>query len=161
LLRQEVASMDPDIPLTNIRTMDENLAMWRWSHRVFGTMFAAFAGIAVVMAAVGLYGVTAYAVAQRRHELGIRMALGAHQRQVWSLVLRRGITQLAIGLVLGLAGALGVGQLLQSLLVQTDPADPVTLVSVTALLIVVAVVACVWPARRATRLDPLEALRCE
>ncbi len=161
LLRQEVASMDPDIPLTNIRTMDENLALWRWSHRVFGTMFAVFAGIAVVMAAVGLYGVTAYAVAQRRHEIGIRMALGAHARQVWLLVLRRGVTQLAIGLTIGLAGALGVGRLLQSFLVQTEPADPVTLLSVSALIVFVALVACVWPASRATRVDPLVALRYE
>jgi len=161
LLRQEVASMDPDIPLTNIRTMDENLALWRWSHRVFGTMFTIFAGVAVVMAAVGLYGVTAYAVAQRRHEIGIRIALGAHQRQVWALVLRRGVTQLSIGLVIGLAGALGVGRLLQSLLVQTEPADPFTLLSVSALLVLVALAACVWPARRATRVDPLVALRYE
>ena len=161
LLRQEVASMDPDIPLTNIRTMDENLALWSWSHRVFGTMFAIFAGIAIVMAAVGLYGVTAYAVAQRRHEIGIRMALGAHARQVWLLVLRRGVTQLAIGLTIGLAGALGVGRLLQSFLVQTEPADPVTLLSVSALIVFVALVACVWPASRATRVDPLVALRYE
>jgi predicted permease len=161
LLRQEVAAMDPDIPLTNIRTMDENLARTRWSHRVFGTMFAVFAAIAMVLAAVGLYGVTAYSVAQRRQEIGIRMAIGAQPGQVWWLVLQRGVFQLTIGLIIGMAGALGVGRVLESQLVRTEPADPVTLAFVSAVLIVVAIAACFWPAHRATRLDPVKALRYE
>ena len=161
LLRAEVAALDSDIPLRNIRTMDENLALWRWSYRVFGTMFAVFAVIAMVMAAVGLYGVTAYSVAQRRQEIAIRMALGAQQREVSWLVVRRGLVQLAIGLLAGLAGALGVGRLLESLLVQTEPTDPTTLASVTGLLVVVALAACLWPARRAARVDSLVALRYE
>ena len=161
LLRQEVAALDSDIPLTNIRTMDENLARFRWSHRIFGTMFAIFAAIALVLAAVGLYGVTSYSVAQRRQEIGIRMALGAQQAQVWSLVLRRGLTQLAVGLALGLVGALAVGRLMESLLVRTEPGDPTTLVAVGLLLVIVAVAACLGPARRATRLDPVQALRYE
>jgi predicted permease len=161
LLRQEIAAMDPDVPVTNIQTLDEILARSRWSQRIFGTMFSIFAIIAIVLAAVGLYGVTAYSVAQRTQEIGIRMALGAERQQVWWLVLRRGIVQLAIGLVLGLAGALGVGRLLQSLLVGTGPADAVTLVSVSLVLVTVGVAACVWPARRATRLDPVKALRYE
>ena len=161
LLRQEIAAMDPDVPLTNIRTMDEILARSRWPQRTFGTMFAVFAGIAIVLAAVGVYGVTAYSVAQRTQEIGIRMALGAERKQVWWLILRRGIFQLATGLVLGLAGALGVGRLLQTLLVGTEPADPVTLVIICLVLITVAVAASVWPARRATQLDPVKALRYE
>jgi putative ABC transport system permease protein len=124
-------------------------------------MFAIFAGIAVVLAAVGLYGVTSYSVVQRRQEIGIRMALGAQQRQVSWLVLRGGIAQLSAGLALGLAGALAVGRLMESLLVRTEPADPVTLVSVGLLLVIVSVVACLWPARRAARVDPLVALRYE
>jgi putative ABC transport system permease protein len=161
LLRREIGAMDADIPLTNIRTLDETLARSRWPQRVFGTMFSTFAIIAVVLAAVGLYGVTAYSVSQRTQEIGIRMALGADTSQVRWLVLRRGIFQLGIGLTLGLAGAFGVGKLLQSLLVQTGPADPVTLLSISAVLTTVGVAACVWPARRAARLDPVKALRYE
>jgi len=161
LLRQEIAAMDPDVPVTNIRTMDEILARNRWPQRIFGTMFLVFAVIAIVLAAVGLYSVTAYSVAQRTQEIGIRMALGAEARQVRWLILRRGLIELAAGLFLGLAAALGTGRLLQGMLVGTGPADPATLMSISAVLVTVAVMACVWPARRATRLDPVKALRYE
>ena len=114
-----------------------------------------------MLAAVGLFAVTAYSVTQRIQEIGIRMALGAQAKQVSWLILRRGLIQLAIGLALGLAGALGVGRLLQSLLFQTGSADPLTLVSITILLIVIAVTACLWPAWQATRLNPVTALRYE
>ncbi len=159
LLRQEISAMDPDVPVTNIRTMDEILAQARWPQRVFGTMFLVFAIIAIVLAAVGLYSVTAYSVAQRTQEIGIRMALGAEGSQVRWLILRRGILQVAIGLTLGLAAALGTGRLLQGMLVGTGPADILTLVSISVVLVVVASMACFWPARRATRLDPVKALR--
>ena len=158
-LRQEISAMDPDVPVTNIRTMDEILARNRWPQRTFGTMFLVFAVIAIVLAAVGLYSVTAYSVAQRTQEIGIRMALGAEGQQVRWLILRRGMIQLSIGLTLGLAGALGVGRLLQGLLVGTGPTDAVTLVAISLVLVTVAAMACFWPARRATRLDPVKALR--
>ena len=161
LLRQEVSAMDPDVPVTNIRTMDEILARNRWPQRTFGTMFLAFAIIAIVLAAVGLYSVTAYSVSQRTQEIGIRMALGAEGEQVRWLILRRGLIQLAVGLALGLGGALGTGRLLQGMLVGTGPADAVTLVVISFVLVSVAVMACFWPARRATRLDPVKALRYE
>ena len=151
--------MDPDVPVTNIRTMDEILVQSRWPQRVFGTMFLAFAVIAIVLAAVGLYSVTAYSVAQRTQEIGIRMALGAEGKQVRWLILRRGIIQVAVGLTLGLAAALGTGRLLQGMLVGTGPADVLTLVTISVVLVIVAVMACFWPARRATRLDPVKALR--
>jgi ABC-type antimicrobial peptide transport system permease subunit len=159
LLRQEISAMDPDVPVTNIRTMDEILARNRWPQRVFGTMFLVFAIIAIVLAAVGLYSVTAYSVAQRTQEIGIRMALGAEGEQVRWLILRRGMIQVGVGLTLGLAAALGTGRLLQGMLVGTGPADVVTLVSISVVLVIVAAMACFWPARRATRLDPVKALR--
>ena len=124
-------------------------------------MFAIFAVIALVLSAVGLYAITAYSVTQRTQEIGVRMALGAQPKQVWWLIARRAFVQLAIGLAIGMPGAFGVGMVLQSLLVQTSPSDPTTLISIAMLLIAVAVTACYWPARRATRLDPLVALRYE
>ncbi|HEY1909626.1 MAG TPA: ABC transporter permease [Vicinamibacterales bacterium] len=160
-LREEVRRLDADLPLFDIHTMNEQLARQRWSFRIFGTMFGIFAVIALALSAVGLYAVTAYSVAQRTQEIGVRMALGAQASQVWWLILRRSFAQLAIGLGIGLAGALGVGKLLQSLLVQTGTRDPITLGSIAALLVVVSVAACVLPARRATRLDPIAALRYE
>jgi putative ABC transport system permease protein len=161
LLRQEMRALDPDMPLFNIRTMDDNLARQRWPFRVFGTMFAAFAVIALVLSAVGLYAITAYSVTQRTQEIGVRMALGAQAQQVWWLIARRAFLQLGIGLVIGMPGAFGVGILLKSLLVQTSSSDPTTLISIAMLLTLVAVTASYWPARRATQLDPLVALRYE
>ena len=159
LVRDTMRILEPDLPLFNIQTMDQQLARQRWPFRVFGSMFATFALIALVLSGVGLYAVTAYSVTQRTLEIGLRVALGARPGQVQWFILRLALWQLAIGLLIGVAGALGVGQLLQSLLVQTSPTDPTTLVSIVALLMSVAVLACLWPARLAARLDPMEALR--
>jgi predicted permease len=161
LIRKEMFALDPDLAMNNIQTMDESLAQQRWFARVFGTMFSVFAGIAIVLAAVGLFAVTAYSVTQRTQEIGVRMALGAQPKQVSWLILRRGLVHLAVGLTLGLAGAFGVGRLLGSMLFQTAPADPMTLVSITVLLIVIAIAASLWPAWQASRLDPVTALRYE
>jgi putative ABC transport system permease protein len=161
LVRKEMFALDPDLAMNNIQTMDESLAQQRWFARVFGTMFSVFAGIAIVLAAVGLFAVTAYSVTQRTQEIGVRMALGAQAKQVSWLILRRGLIHLGIGLTLGLAGAFGVGRLLRTMLFQTGPADPMTLVSITLLLITVAITACLWPAWQATRLNPVTALRYE
>jgi predicted permease len=161
LVREEMRAIEPDLPLFQIQTMDQLLAQQRWPFRVFGTMFALFAGIALVLSAVGLYAVTAYSVTQRTAEIGVRMALGAQSRQVMWLVLRRALVQLGIGLPLGIAGAFGVGQLLRVLLVQTSSRDPLTIGSIALVMLIVSVAACVWPARRATRLDPVSALRYE
>jgi len=160
-LREAIRTLDPDMALFNVRTLDSLLEQQRWAQRVFGTMFTAFAAIALLLAAVGLYGVTAYSVSQHTREIGIRMVLGAPPARVVGLFLRRGFIQLAVGLTIGLAGAIAVGRLLQSVLIATSAYDPVTLISIVGLLTVVGVLACVWPARRATRLDPVVALRHE
>jgi putative ABC transport system permease protein len=127
---------------------------------VFGTIFGLFALIALTLSAVGLYAVMAYSVTQRTQEIGVRMALGARSAQVSWLVLRRGLVQLTIGLVLGLAGAYGAAQVLESVLVPgTAAREPLLFVSIAAVLITVALTACLVPARRAARVDPLVALR--
>jgi predicted permease len=161
VLREEVRAVDADLPLFGIRTMDEQLAQARWPFRIFGTMFAIFAFIALALSAVGLYAVTAYAVSQRTQEIGVRMALGAQGNEVAWLFLKRSFVQLGIGLTLGVAGAFGVGTLFAStqLLIQNRAGDPITIGGIALLLLLVASIACFLPARRATRLDPLVALR--
>ena len=159
--RDQMRVIEPDIPLFNPRTMQDMLAQQRWVFLVFGSMFATFAGIALLLSAVGLYAVTAYSVTERTQEIGVRMALGAQPQQIVWLVLRRALIQLAFGLPIGLAGAYGVGQLLQTFLVRTSPHDPVTLGAIAIVLVAVAVFACVWPARRAAAFDPMVALRYE
>ncbi len=161
LIRDVVAAVQPDLPLFNIQTMDQFLAQQRWPFRVFGLMFSVFAGVALLLSAVGLYSVTTHSVTQRTQEIGIRVAHGAQPRQVTWLVLRRALIQLAIGLPIGLLGAAAVGVLLQSLLVEISPIDPVILTTIVGVLTVVAVVACVVPAQRAARLDPMVAFRVE
>ena len=160
-VRDEMRAIDPDLPLFNIRTLEEALAQNRWPFRVFGTMFALFAAGALLLSAIGLYAVTAYSVRQRTQEIGIRTALGAQSKQVMWLFVRRAFVHLAIGLTLGLAGAFGVGSIFEAadLLVHINGRDPLTIGSIALLLIAVALAASVWPARQATRLDPLVALR--
>src|SRR6478736_2880891 len=140
ILREEVRAIDADLPLFGITTMDAQLAQARWPFRIFGAMFAIFAIIALVLSAVGLYAVTAYAVSQRTQEIGIRMALGAQGNEVAWLFLRRSLIQLAIGLTLGVAGAFGVGTLFQQtqLLVQNRAGDPLTIGGIVVLLAIVA-----------------------
>jgi predicted permease len=161
VLRREVASLDPDVMLFNIRPLTELRADSRLQPRLIGTLLAAFAGIALVLSIVGLYGVTAYAVLQRTHEIGVRMALGARAQQVVWLFVRRAMRPVGMGLVMGLGGALAAGRLLRGLLIQTSSTDPATLVSIVTLMLIVAAAASVFPARRAARLDPLTVLRCE
>jgi putative ABC transport system permease protein len=123
--------------------------------------FAIFAAIALVLSSLGMYAVMAYSVTPRTQEIGMRMALGAQGRQVIWLILKRGLVQLAIGLTLGLAGALALSRVLRGVLVEITPSDPVTFAAITILLTVLSLAACMLPARQATRVDPLVALRAE
>ena len=158
-VRAAVRAVDRDLPIFQAQTLSEALAEQRWPFRVFGSMFAIFAVIALVLSAVGIYAVTAYSITQRTQEIGIRMALGAQPGQVVWMVMRRGLVQLGVGLAIGLVGAAGVGQVLQGLLVQISPTDPVTLAMILLVLSSVTVLACLGPARRAALLDPATALR--
>jgi predicted permease len=160
-VREAVQAVDPDQPVFGARTMEQVFAESRWPYRVFGTMFTIFAVIALVLASVGIYAVTSYSVTQRTQEIGVRMALGARPAQVSWLILRQGLVQLVVGLVLGTAGALAAAPVLRTLLVQVKPNDPVTLAAIAVLFTAVTVCACLVPARRATKLDPLTALRVD
>jgi putative ABC transport system permease protein len=161
-VRRAVSSVDPDQPVFNLRTLDQMLQQSMWPYRVFGTLFAIFAFIGLLLSAVGLYAVVAYSVTQRTQEIGVRMALGAQGKQVTWMILKRGLLQLALGLAIGLFGGYFAGKALPSqILVQTTSSDPVNFVAIALILSVVAVAACIVPARRAMRVDPLVALRAE
>ncbi len=161
VVREAVRQLDAELPIFAVMTGDELRSQSRWPYRVIGGMLVVFALIALIVAAVGLYAVTAYSVASRTHELAIRRALGAAHSDVTWLVARPMSLQLAFGLVLGGIGALAAGTLLSSFLVDTSAADIATIVTVTLVLSIVAGVAGLAPARRAMRLDPATALRYE
>ena len=159
--RRQVQSLDDSLPVYNLRTMDEELERANWPYRVFGILFAIFAGIALLLASVGLYAVIAHSVSQRTQEIGVRMALGATSSHVLHLVMSQGLAQMFIGLAIGIPGALAVTKVLNSLLVDVSSTDPATFLGVAAVLLLAAVFGCFIPARRAMRVDPMEALRHE
>ena len=160
-LREAVGALDADLPVIGVLPLAEAFAQELSILTLFSSMFGLFATAALGLSMIGLYAITAYAVTQRTRELGVRLALGARAGHVYWVVTRRAAVQLAVGVTLGLWGALGAGQLLQGLLFGVSSRDPLTLVGVPALMAVVALVACFVPARRAMRLDPVAALRAE
>ena len=160
-VRAAVASLNPDIPLYWLYSMDEALARPKWFIRVFGTLFMILGLIALFIAAVGLYAVMAFSVSRRTREVGIRMALGAGAGDVVGLVFRQGAWQLGVGMLLGLGFAASVAQLMSVILFEVKPRDPAIFGGVVAVLAASGLVACLIPARRATRVDPLLALRSE
>ena len=159
--RHEAQAIDQDLPVRDLMTLDDQLAQGRWPLRVFGSMFAIFGGIALLLATVGLYAVVAYGVNQRTQEIGVRVALGASGTSILRMVFAGGMRQAAIGLVLGLAAAFGVTRVLSTILVGVSPTDPLTFGLVATVLLASAILGCTIPARRAMRVDPAIALRHE
>jgi putative ABC transport system permease protein len=159
--RNAVRSVDKGIPVFNVKTMNDVLATSVSQQRTSMLLLSAFAGVALLLAMIGIYGVTAYYVTQRTQEIGIRMALGAQMGDVMKLVLMSGMALALAGIGLGVAGAFALTRLMTSLLFAVKPTDAVTFVTVSLCLLVTALIACYIPARRATKVDPLVALRYE
>jgi ABC-type antimicrobial peptide transport system permease subunit len=159
--RKEVATLDQDMPLYNLRSLEERLDINNWEQKIFGSLFAIFAVVALVLASVGLYAVIAHSVSQRTQEIGLRIALGASGPTILQLIFAQGMTQVIIGLAIGLAAAIGLTRALESLLIQVSPGDPVTLIFVALVLTAAAILGCLIPALRAMRVDPVVALRHE
>jgi putative ABC transport system permease protein len=158
---KQVAAMDQDIPLFSVKSMPEYLSSSVAAPRFSTTVLSIFAAVALVLTLVGLYGVMSYSVAQRTNEIGIRLALGAQTRDVLLMIVKQASTLILIGLVIGLAGAYALTRVIASMLYGVTAKDPVTFAAVAALLAIVALLACYIPALRATKVDPMEALRCE
>jgi predicted permease len=161
VIRREVAQLDPNQPVSEILTMEEVVAESIWQPRLYATLFAVFAGGTLILALIGIYGVMAFLVLTRTHEIGVRMALGATARDVFKLIVGRGMKLTAIGVLLGVGGAAALTRLMHSLLFNTSATDPVTFILISLLLSLAAFLACYIPARRASKVDPLVALRYE
>jgi putative ABC transport system permease protein len=161
IARHEIARVDRDQPISDVRTMDERIGRSLSSRRFSMVLLALFAGLALTLAAVGIYGVVAYAVTERTHEIGVRVALGAQRRDVMAMVVGQGMTMTLVGTAIGVAASAALARLMSSLLFGVSAVDPVTFVLIPMLLIAVALAACYVPARRAMRVDPLQALRSE
>jgi putative ABC transport system permease protein len=159
--RTQVQAVDENLPVTDLRTLESLLRDRTWTWRVYGAMFSIFAVIALLLASLGLYAVVAYSVSQRRQEFGVRMALGASRSNILGLVFAQGMRHVVIGLVVGMGAAFGLTRILGSLLVGVKPADPITFVFVAAVLTIAGVLGCAIPAKRATNVDPIIALRYE
>ena len=160
-LRAELAEMDDALPLGSVRIMEDLVNTSTARPRMTTMLMTIFAGLATVLAAVGLYGVLAYAVSQRVREIGVRIAIGAQPADVLAMVVKQGSTLAIAGLLIGLTGAAASGRLVASLLYQVAPSDPIALGGAGALLFLVALAACAVPAWRATRVAPVEALRSD
>ncbi len=160
-IRSAVSAIDPGLPIVQLRTMEDVIGASLTRQRFLSLLLGIFATVALLLAAIGTYGVLSYMVSERHREIGIRMALGAGNSQVIGLVLKQGITIALIGIVVGVGGALALSRITQSLLYGVDPADPMTFGTVVGVIAVVATAACLIPMRRATRVDPLTAIRAD
>jgi putative ABC transport system permease protein len=160
-IRRAVLEIDPEQPVYNIRTMEQRLSHSIAPQRFIALLLSSFAALAMIQASLGIYGVMSYSVTQRTHEFGIRMALGARASDVLGLVIRQGMKLALAGLAIGLMVALALTRLMKDMLYGVQPADPLTFAAIGLLLTGVALAACYLPARRATKVDPLLALRRE
>jgi predicted permease len=160
-LRAAMREVAGDLPILSVRTMDQLLASGISTQRFIGTLLGAFAALALLLAGVGLFGGLSYNVGQRTHEIGVRAALGATPGSILGLVLRSGLKLAGVGLALGLLAALGLTRFLQSVLYEVSPFDPVSFAAVSLVLAGIGAFACWLPARRATKVDPIIALRAE
>lgn len=160
-LRAAVLAIDKNMAIFNIRTLEKLVSDSIAQPRFNMVLLGIFAGLALILASVGIYGVMSYSVTQRTQELGVRMALGAQRRDIFSLVLKQGIILALIGVGIGLAGAIGLSKVLASVLYGISATDPITFISVAVIIVAVALIACFFPARKATKVDPLTAMRYE
>jgi putative ABC transport system permease protein len=160
-VRQAVNEVDRSVPVADVKTMDHVVSESITQPRFNLFLLGLFGAVAMVLSAAGIYGVTAYTVTQRTHELGIRIALGAQVGDVLKMILGQGMAVIGVGLVVGLAAAFALTRLLRTLLFGVGENDPLTFVAITAILVLVALIACYIPARRATKVDPLTSLRAE
>jgi ABC-type antimicrobial peptide transport system permease subunit len=160
-LRAALREIAPELPVRNVQTMDELFTSSISTQRLSVVLLGTFAGLALLLAAVGLYGVLNYNVGQRTREIGVRMALGATPSSVVALILRHGLKFASLGLGIGMAASLGLTQLLKRVLFEISPFDPISFAAVAIMLAAIGALACWLPARRATRVDPMTALRAE
>jgi ABC-type antimicrobial peptide transport system permease subunit len=162
-VRRTLRDIDPDLPILSIAPFSDLLekSVGLWVVRLGAVLFGVFGGIALLLAVVGVYGVKAYAVACRTREIGIRMALGAHRRDVFALIMRQGAMQTALAVAVGLLLSLAAGRVLAQILYEVSPSDPFALLVSSVMLATAALLACFLPARRATLVDPIQALRTE
>jgi ABC-type antimicrobial peptide transport system permease subunit len=160
-VRRAISQIDPQLPIYNVLTQTEQIDLYLTQERTFADLVSMFGILALGLACVGLYGAMAYSVSRRTQEIGIRVALGAPRSSVSAMVLREGMVVVLIGVAIGIPAAVGLMRLIQSLLWNVRPFDPAILAAAAAALCVVALIAIAVPAYRATRIDPMEALRCE
>jgi putative ABC transport system permease protein len=160
-IRETVRAFNPTLAIVGLDTFEHWFYVRHWPERVFGALFTTFGAIALLLASVGLYGVTSYAASQRTHEIGIRVALGATRRHVTWHIAAAAVRQVVVALTLGLAGAAALTRLLSSQLVDVSPNDPATFAGVAVVLTATAIAGCLLPVRRALRVNPVEALRHE
>ncbi len=160
-IRHEIAGLDPNLAVSGFEKLETAMAQADAGRRLYMILLSAFGGFGVLLSAVGIYGVLAYFVSERKHEIGIRMALGAERTSVVWLVLRQSLACTGVGFIVGASGALGLTRLLTTQLFGVKPTDPMTIAATLLLLLAVVLLACLVPARRATTIHPMAALRYE